>query len=621
MLVTIDFETYYDKDYTLKKLSTSEYIRDKRFEALSCSIKLGHLTPYCYFGKDEIASALAGIKWEETVFLAHNAHFDGLILSHHFGHVPKRYADTLSMARALHPKAERNRLEDVAVKYNKVNKLPMPDFKGKHLADLTKEDKKAIILYNNGDVESCREVYDEMLIGFPATELDLIDITVRMFADPALCVDLDLAQDELEAERTRKSAAIANSGVDEKVLSSNVKFPTALKALGVDVPMKPSPSVANKEIPAIAKGDEALQALLLHPDPKIAALVAGRLAVKSTMGESRAVRMLLRGEGGMRLPIYLAAYGAHTHRWTGGDKFNPQNFKHMHKVGGNLKKAIIAPPGYMIVKVDSAQIEARIVAWLFDEDWVLDAFRAGRDIYCEFGSDVYERPITKADTEERFVSKTCVLGLGFGMGGPKLQVSILTKSIEQGMNPVRIPIEVCFLLVTKYRQKCRNIEAGWKFMNDQGIGAMLSGKEMQYKCLTFKKGKIELPNGLALLYPGISANVVRKGGRGFFKGETAEAIHDASYFGAKTRNKLYGGLLVENEVQALARIAVADVMRQITERYRVVAMEHDAIVFLAPVAEAQTALDWAIKLMSVSPHWAPDLPLTAEGGFDVCYPK
>lgn len=626
MLVTLDFETYFDADYTLKKLSTSEYIRDKRFEVLSCSIKLDDLTPYCYFGRDEIASALAGIKWKETVLLAHHAHFDGLILSHHFGHVPKRYADTLSMARALHPKAERNRLEDVAIKYNKVNKLPMPDFKGKHLKDLTPTDKKNIYTYNNGDVESCWQVYQVMLVNFPVTELDLIDITIRMFAEPVLCVNMALAQQELEAEQERKAKAIEASGQTLEVLGSNKRFPAALEVLGIDVPTKPSPTVKDAHgnptrIPAIAKSDEALQALLFHPDLKISALVAGRLAAKSTMGESRAARMLLRGEGGMKLPIYLSYFGAHTGRWSGGDKFNPQNFKHAHKVGGKLKEAIIAPPGYEIVKADSAQIEARIVAWLFGEEWILQAFRDGRDIYCEFGSDLYNREITKADTEERFVSKTAVLGLGFGMGGPKFQVTVLVKSIEQGLSPVRLPPEVCYLVVTKYRDKCRRIVDGWRFINDNGIGAMLSGIRLEHKCVAFEKGRVELPNGLALLYPGITANVVKKGGSGFFKGVVSEAVHDASYFGAGARNKLYGGLLTENIVQALARIIVANQMLLVAERYRVVAMEHDAIVALAPAATAQEAQDWMTGIMSVSPHWAPDLPLAAEGWHNVSYSK
>lgn len=627
MFVTLDFETYFDDDYTVKKIATSEYVRDPRFEVLSCAIKIDGKAPFCYFGKDDIQQALDKIDWPRTTLLCHHTHFDGLILSHHFKIVPARYACTLSMARGLHPKMQRNDLGTVAIKYGKQNKLPQPDFKGKHLDDILagKQLKREIIDYNNGDVESCRQIYDEMALNFPVHELDLIDITVRMFADPILCIDMPLAQTELEAERARRAVAIEAAGVDIKILASNNKFPKALEALGIDVPTKPSPTVKDADgnptrIPAIAKSDDSLQALLLHPEPKVVALVEGRLAAKSTLGESRAARMLLRGANGMRLPVYLNYFGAHTGRWSAGDKFNIQNFKHAHKVGGKLKEAIMAPPGYVIVKPDASQIEARIVAWIFDEEWILEAFRAGRDLYCEFGTEAYEREITKADIEERFVSKTCVLGLGFGMSGPKLQVSILVKSIEQGMEPVRLPLEVCFHLVTKYRDKCQCIVKGWKFMNDQGIGAMLSGDEVVHKCLTFKKGRVELPNGMALLYPGLSANVVKRGSA-FFKGQVSEVVHDATYLGVSSRNKIYGPMFAENVVQALARIVVADVMRQVAERYRVVAMEHDAIAFLAPAAEADEALAWVTDLMAVSPEWAPNLPLASEGWYNVRYAK
>lgn len=635
MLVTLDFETYFDKDYTLTKLSTSEYIRDSRFDPISCSIKLGKNKPFCYFGRDAIELALSRIDWKEAILLCHHTQFDGLILSHHFGVVPKRYADTLSMARALHPKAESVALEAVAKHYGKTNKLTMPDFKGKHVTDLTDDDKKAIIAYNNADVQATYDIYEEMVKGFPVTELDLIDITCRMFCDPVLRVDMQLAERELLEEQERKRKAIEASGVQIDVLSSNTKFAAALKALGVDVPTKPSPSIEGKRIPAIAKSDEALQALLSHPHPQVVALVEGRLAAKSTIGESRAQRMLDRGKHGT-LPIYLAYCGAHTFRWSGGDKFNPQNFKQAQKVGGKLREAIIAPPGHVLVVVDASQIEARIVAWLAGEEWILDAYRNKRDLYCEFGTEAYGRTITKADKEERFVSKTCVLLLGFQGGGPKLQVTVLNQSINQGMAPVRLPIEVCYGLVNSYRSQCQKIVQLWNFMNDEGIGALISGKEMQYGCLKFSKGKILLPSGLSLLYPGISADIVQKTSSRFFKGgATKESIQNASYLTSKGRSKIYGGLLTENVVQALARIVVADAMRKVAEKHRIAMMTHDEIVFIAPEVPGYAtsgdiklpqdqwhpALVEALEIMRTPPEWAPDLPLDAEGGWDVPYSK
>ncbi len=629
-LVTLDFETFYDTAYSIrnKDVSTSGYVRDKRFEVISCSIKLGSGETVCYFGMEAISEAFRNIDWADSTVLAHHTHFDGLILSHHFGIVPARYACTLSMARALHPKASRNSLAVVAEYYGEVNKLDMPEFKGIHLADLTEEQREQIETYNIRDVDSCYAVYQRMLHGFPESELDLIDITVRMFADPILRVDIPKAQKELEREQTAKAAAIDAAGVDIKVLSSSAKFAAALEAVGVVVPTKdnkPSPGKPVKKIPAVAKSDEAFQALLTHPDPRVVKLVEARLAAKSTLSESRAARMIAYGTD-MNLPIYLNYAMAHTLRWSGGDKLNPQNFKQKKKAGGGLRSCILAPEGGVLVVVDAAQIEARVVAWLAGEDWVLDAFRGRRDIYSEFASPVYGRKITKEDEEERFVGKTCILGLGFGMGAPKLQNTLLTQSVNQGLNPVRLSDDMCDTLVTKYRKDCRKIVELWDIMNDQAIAAMYTGTPLEFKGIKFtstqwrpdklntkRLGLAGLPNGLNLMYPELLAHHTKHGSN--------DKIHNASYLGNYGRTKIYGGYFTENVVQALARIIVGEVMRIIARKYRVVMMTHDEIVFVAPEAEGKAALAWAIELMSQPPWWAPDLPLFAEGGFDVAYIK
>jgi len=188
------------------------------------------------------------------------------------------------------------------------------------------------------------------------------------------------------------------------------------------------------------------------------------------------------------------------------------------------------------------------------------------------------------------------------------------------MDPVRLPVEVCYTAVNTYRAKCANITRLWKYVNDNFIAAMLTGRELEYKGLRVSKEQIGLPNGLALLYPGLDANIVETGSRQFGS-NFGSTVHDASYSAARTRSKLYGGLLVENIVQALARIVVADVMRIVAQKYRVVMMTHDEIVFLAKKKEAPAALAWAIELMSQPPSWAPDLPLSAEGGHAPEYSK
>lgn len=295
---------------------------------------------------------------------------------------------------------------------------------------------------------------------------------------------------------------------------------------------------------------------------------------------------------------------------------NIQNFKHGHKVGGGLKKAIMSPSAdEVIVVADASQIECRLLAWFFDEDWILDAFREGRDVYCEFGPEVYNRTITKKDEQERFVCKQAILSLGYQCGGPKFQFNLLSKSIDQGLDPVRLPTDVCYKIVERYRTKCANIKAGWDIIGQQGIGAMLTGNAWEYKGLTFQEDEVVLPNGLRLRYHGLNADLRHDK-------EGNEIILNASYdSSSKGRSKLYGGLFTENLIQALARIHVASCMRIIAQTRRVVAMEHDAIGFITKKELGQIDLDWCIKLMSTPPTWAPDVPLAAEGKFDERYPK
>jgi DNA polymerase III epsilon subunit-like protein len=642
VIVTIDFETYHDKDYSLRKLSTSEYIRDRRFEAICASIKRGDGKTHVFWGKDAIQAELDRVDWRKHELLAHHAHFEGLILSHHFGVVPVKYRDTLSMGRALFPKSERNDLGSLAERLGVQNKLVMPDFKGRHLADFDAALRKDVSAYVAGDTESCAQSYVAMVQDFPEAELELIDITVRMFAHPVLRLDMKVAKAELAREAQERQDAIAGSKAletalqlatdkvlelpkvkkgevltDERVLSSNKTFPELLRQAGVEPPIKKS-KTTGKDTYALAKSDEAFTDLIAHPEPRVVALVRARLAAKSTIGETRAARLIRSGSGRKALPVYLNYCGAHTTRWSGGDKLNYQNLKNK----GKIKNAILPPPGQKLIRIDSAQIEARVTAWLAGETWVLEAFRQMRDIYSEFASTVYNRVITKADKLERFVGKTCVLGLGFQMGGPKLQKTILNQSINQGLAPVRLELDVCYNLVSIYRQKCAKIEALWEFFQHTMLAELATmglGEEREYKAIKWGREYIKLPNGLKLHYPDVRVSFQNKKRWGQ---KVAEArVVDASYLTVEGRTKLYGGIITENIVQALARVIVAEQMLKIAERYRIVMMTHDEIVFLAPAKEADEALAFGLKIMKTPPAWAPDLPVSAEGAHDVRYGK
>jgi DNA polymerase len=612
MIVTIDFETYYDQDYTLKKMSTSEYVRDGRFEVLNCAIKMGDGPVKVVWGHDRVGRALKKINWAKHELLAHHAHFEGLILSHHYGIAPCRYRDTLSMGRALFAKTEKNRLEDLAKRLGVANKLQMPDFVGKREADLTPEERAAVEEYVAGDVESCAQAYAKMVGDMPQAEMDLIDITVRMFAEPVLRLDVKRAEAELARERQAKAAAIAKAKIDPADLTRNEPFAAALRALGIEPPKKisktPGKDGEPKLIYAFAQTDNDFTSLVNHRDPLVVALVEARLAAKSTIGETRAMRLLKAGRARRRIPVYLNYCGAHTLRWSGGDKLNFQNFPR----GGELRKCIVAPPGQVIVVVDSSQIEARVLAWLAGELWLLEAFRDKQDPYCIFGTKAYGRVITKADKEERQISKICVLGLGYSMGAFKLQLQLSWAGIH-------LPIEVCEGFVKVYRSSNRAIQALWETLND-AIGDMSTGRTGSLKCLSWNRDAIYLPNGLTLHYPHTRATIERRGHR-MFSGPSREIVMDGSYDTPRGRSKLYGGLMTENVVQALARCIVGEFMRIIAQRYRVVMMSHDEVAYLAPKRAAQQALDFGLEVFRAAPKWAPGLPLDAEGGFDVMYSK
>jgi DNA polymerase len=461
-------------------------------------------------------------------------------------------------------------------------------------------------LYNAADVDLCYEIYLEMAKGFPSNELALIDLTVRMFAEPVMKVDMKRAKAELKLEKANRKRTLQSAGVPKKDLMSSDRLADHLHAAGLDPPRKIS-ARTKKLAWAFAKTDQEFTALARHPNPVIAALVKARLVIKSTINETRAARLMNAGRHRKRVPVYLNYCGAHTTRWSGGDKLNFQNFPR----GGELRKSLLAPAGHVIVVVDSRQIECRMLAWLAGEKWLLDEFaKPDGDPYCAFASIAYGRTITVADKDERFVGKTCVLGLGYSMAALKLQAQLANKGVY-------LSLEVCENLVAAYRSANLNIVDLWDILA-LIINDMATEGSGTYGPLSWDGDRILLPNGLALHYPDVQCTVYKARSR---VGTWRERVADGSYMTVKGRAKLYGGLLTENVVQALSRVAVGEQMLPIAERYRVVMMSHDEVAYVAPVKKAEEALQFGIDTLRIPPAWAPDLPLDAEGGFDRMYSK
>ena len=595
-LLTIDFETYYDKDYTLSKLTTEEYIRHPSFRAHGMALLPQNGTA-SWVPHDEIASALASIDWGKTAVICHHAQFDGLILSHHYGVKPAAFICTMSMARVPIPGCA----PPVSVSLAKLvehygigekgDALPL----SKGMRVLTPQVEAKIATYCCKDATLTWGLFKLLSIGFPPDELRLIDLTVRMFTDPVLRVDAGRLENYLTELAERKEMMLSDAGVTPDDLLSADKFVSVLESLNVAVEMKPG---TNGLIPAIAKTDDFMKSLLEQEDDRVQAVAAARLGVKSTINETRTKRMIGIAERGP-LPVYLNYWGAHTGRWSGGDKMNLQNLP--HKSRSPLRESILAPEGHVLVVCDSAQIEARTLAWLARHTQLVEDFAAGVDIYTKMGEMV---------GASRPVGKVLILGLGYGMGAAKLQDTMARGPL--GMPPQTVTLETCTQWVDTYRRVNAPIKALWREI-DEVLRCMVGGMSHVFdpelrRFVPTSYGdyapEIEFPDGTCLTYP-----------------ELAWADDRMLYRSGNVRHSIYGGKAVENIVQKMARGIIAAQMLTIAERYRVVTMTHDEIVAAVPESEAESALSFMLEAMSAAPSWAAGLPLAAEGGYAKEYSK
>ena len=612
-IVTIDFETYYASDYSLSKMTTEAYIRDPRFEVVGVAVKVNDQEVDWYSGKDT-AGFLNAIDYSDKSILCHNTAFDGAILSWHFGIKPKFWFDTLSMARPLHSMTVGGSLKALATYYQLGQKGDeVLRTLGMRRRDFTPEQMAAYADYCVQDVNLTYQLFKKLARQFPKEELLVIDQTLRMYTEPQIELDPVVLESHLAAIHDRKTKLLAKLGGEEKAkkfLMSNTKFAALLRALGAEPPMKTSPTTG-KQTYAFAKNDVAFKALLDHPKETVRTVVEARLGTKSTLEETRTKRFLEVAERG-RLPIMLNYYGAHTGRFSGGDKLNLQNLPR----GGALRKALAAPDGHCVVACDSSQIEARLVAYLAGQDDLVQSFRDGRDVYSEFATDVYGRPVSKTDKVERHVGKTCILGLGYGMGAPKFQHSMATGFIKVDME-----IEEAQKIVTLYRNKYHRIQSFWNRCNHALQGMAAGGTGNMCDLITYDSEGIILPNGLRLRYPAL-----RRGPDGLEyinDARTYRKYRDSAVMGMDRPDlswtKLYGGKVVENITQAVARIVVSEQMVRIGRRYPVALQVHDEIVCVVPEDQAEACKDFMVGVMSTPPKWAPDLPVTCEADIGINY--
>ena len=612
--IVLDFETYYDNDYSLRKMTPVEYILDPRYQTIGCALKDGD-EPARWLTHDELVDYLAQLPPKIAV-VSHNALFDMSILSWRYGYVPHLMIDTLGMARAwLSHKLKSLSLDSVAqhygvgVKGNTVHKVV-----GMSLAAIKAAGfYEAYAEYSCNDAELCHTIYRKMIEeGYPAQELAVMDTVLRCAVQPRFVLDRQLLAEHLHDIMTMKQDLLARCGLTSRDdLMSNDKFAAALEALGVDPPTKIS-LTTGKETYAFSKTDPDFLALEEDDDPRVGALVSARLGVKSTIEETRTqrfiniARLTWPGNRSGLMPMPLRYSGAHTHRLSGEWRCNVQNLGR----GSKLRDALKAPPGHVVLTCDASQIEARIAAWFAGQNSMVDAFANGEDIYSDFASKIFNRPVSKkTDPVARWVGKGAILGLQYGLGWQKFQKTVALQSKAQVGQEIKLSDEEAARIVALYRNTYTAIPAMWNQLGSFIQRMTSTGFSTLLHPVTFEHEKVKLPSGLFLHYHKLH----NKNGQWWFE------------HGGKPKY-IYGGKMLENITQALARICVMDASVRVRKRFAELSSDlqlnlqvHDELCYIVPTEMVDAAKAILLEEMRKPPSWGADIPLDAEAGFGASY--
>jgi DNA polymerase family A len=630
-LLFLDFETYYDDVYSLRKMPTPNYILDDRFEMICCAVKEGAGPAHVIDGPD-FPKFIAGFDPAHTTTVTFNALFDNSILAWRYGFIPHLMLDSMGMARALRGHILPSASLAVVAKHLGLGEKgdTLIKVKGMHREDIIHDYNVTLWSefkrYAIQDNELSAAIFYMLYKEFPVAERHIMDLVLRCTIEPQFRVDIKMLEAHLADVRAEKQGLLQASGVTRADLMSGPKFKAALEALGVEVEMKPSPKEGRPPLPAVAKSDEFMSELLEHEDERVRALAEARLGFKSTIEETRAAKFLaIAGlpwqdfigiTGAMPMPLRYGA--AHTTRLGGEWGMNVQNLPTARGSKGKskLRAGLIAPPGHIVSAADLGQIEARITAWICGDTELLKQFADKLDPYALLAEEIFGYKIDrKVQIPEGFIGKTGVLGLGYGAGVPKFFNMVITDSRKYNIDLKGMWTQgLAEKTVATYRRARKAIVRNGWYRLDHIIRTAWVGKSGPdtFGPCVISKGRISLPNGLSLNYADPH-----------WDPETQEFW----YRYGRRRHKIYGAKMLENIVQALARIVVMNAALRIHAKgYRFALQGHDELVFILPQNDdygGGGALDRAKQIIHTemvrSPSWAPTVPLKAEAGAGASY--
>jgi len=641
-ILLLDFETFFDSKYSLKKLGCIEYIFDERFDFTG----LGFYHPHCgikFVGKPDIRKAIRNLKsrcgqnFDAVTIIVKNAKFDIRILKEKFSIYPKYIIDVEDLTR-FYDSRMRHKLSNLAKTFvAKGEKGDTGQFSGLHYEDMTNEQRVALENYCKNDIDLELKLFDLFLprISNLEFELYLARHTLNLSLSPKIEFDTKLAEELKSSMRAELSAKLNKvAWITDKeddilrILRSPKKFPKILQKVLPEGETIPTKSGKRGPIFALAKSDQAFQEFLVHPNELVRDLCGAKEAAKSWPTHIKRIETMERQAKcyGGKLPIGLRYYGAHTGRASGEGGWNPQNLggsgrmgKGIHPLIRQMRALLRAPSGYTFGIADSAQIEARVLAWLARENKLINGFARGEDIYSTFATKLFghlvykpgpdePEPVAKLLTIKRGYAKDTILGCGYGLGPQKFYDNCMAnENLRPFFDSGEYDFQFVIDLINAYRNTYNAIPKLWRKVEDAFRWAIKYSHRNATvnSLLEFGKDKhvfVELPSGRQLIY--------------------RHTLIDKSNNIAWVYGYLWGGSLVENIVQAIARDLLFFWVKIVEDSgIKVVLHSHDEIVTLLEENAAEYKIKQVCELMRSTPYWAEGLPLDVEGKISKVYCK
>lgn len=594
MTLYLDIETYSDVDLT--KYGVYKYVESPNFEILMCAWAYDDDPIRVAIGREEIDAMPF---WLDTdgLKVAHNAPFERICFSAHEKMPPGQYLDPEPWEDTAAIAAEcgyPRKLEDLAVALGAeekdsagtalINWFCKPDRNGNRRMPEDHPEKWAMFLaYCVQDVATLRDVH-RRLPGWPSqAERDTFIVDQRI-NDRGIKIDREMAAEAIRADEEGRASA----GLELQTL------------LGIDnagsVPQV-TQGLANigLELPNLRQETIELALSVPLPEPQRLALELRQQTALVAARKYSAALGSCSSDG--RLRGQFRFFGAHTGRWSSRG-VQIQNLPRvlLEQIEEHILDLLLGfNPGPEVLKglvrslfvgpftvVDYSAIEARVLAWIAGEQWVLDAFRLHRDIYVETA----KRMSTERRPLSRQQGKVAVLALGY-QGG----INSLRHMGADGTD------EELTILRDAYRSANPKIKRIWTTMERAFVEGGKAGRLRVERVNRGRDRHLILPSGRPLVYHG-----VRVFGSGY---EQRISFDDPKGFRAET----YGGRLIENATQAVSRDILAEALVRLEDDgYPVVGHVHDEVI-----VDGEFDVEEISRIMCQQPTWGDDLPLAAEG--------